>query len=256
MKVRAGVDLIDVHAYIGTFPDALGASTNVFGLLESMDRFGIQRAVVGSSASIHHDPVVGNRELAAALEGQSRLYGCWEGLPDSAGETGPAHEFVTTAIENRVVAFRIHPTLHGYDLNGPDLVDLLGELEDYGLPVFLDRDQASWGEVERLAFAHPLLSIVVSGIGYRELRQLAGVLKRHPNVHLDLVNFSSHQGLEWVVEEFGASRILFGTGAPLRDPAESVTRLLWSGLSSSDSRAIGGGNALSLLRMPVVAMRS
>jgi predicted TIM-barrel fold metal-dependent hydrolase len=66
-------------------------------------------------------------------------------------------------------------------------------------------------------------------------------------VHLDLSYLGSHLGLEWLVDRFGAGRLLFGTGAPVRDPADAVTRLLWSELPDADVAAIGAGNLSRLI---------
>jgi predicted TIM-barrel fold metal-dependent hydrolase len=53
--------------------------------------------------------------------------------------------------------------------------------------------------------------------------------------------------VEWLVRRFGAERLLFGTGTPEFDPAETVTRLLLSELSDVEVAAIGRSNALDLL---------
>jgi len=89
---------------------------------------------------------------------------------------------------------------------------------------------------------------VVGEVGYRSLRAIAGVLTRCDNVRLDLSHLASHCGLEWLVERFGAGRFLFGSGWPLRDPAEAVTRLLWSELDDAAVSQIGSGNARELFR--------
>jgi hypothetical protein len=44
--------------------------------------------------------------------------------------------------------------------------------------------------------------------------------------------------------------MLFGTGTPRRDPADAVTRLLWSELDDQAVRAIGSDNLRGLLGMP------
>jgi hypothetical protein len=64
------------------------------------------------------------------------------------------------------------------------------------------------------------------------------VLDRHANVHVDLSDLSSHEGLEWLCERFGPRRLIFGTGAPLRDAGEAVTRLLWSELDTDAVRQV------------------
>jgi predicted TIM-barrel fold metal-dependent hydrolase len=73
------------------------------------------------------------------------------------------------------------------------------------------------------------------------------VLERRPNVYLDLSDLSTHEGLEWLCARFGPDRLVFGTGAPRRDAAEAVTRLLWSDLDDAAVARIGHQNLDALL---------
>lgn len=244
--------LIDADAMLGRHPRRDTGTGSITEALDRMDRFGIAEAVVSHTLSWLHDPATGNRELLDLVAGRPRLRPCWVMLPDTCGETGTAAEFVAAALAGGVCAVRAYPADHGYDLAGGDCASMLAALADAGLPLLVDAAQAGWPTVESVAAAHPGLRVVVGGIGYRQLRQAAGVLSRTGNVHLGLANLSSHCGLEWLVERYGAGRIVFGTGAPLRDPAEAVTRLLWAELDDADVAAIGSGTLLGLLPVGAV----
>ncbi|WP_329424230.1 amidohydrolase family protein [Streptosporangium sp. NBC_01495] len=244
---RRGPVLIDADAMLGRHPARDVGTGSVVEALASMDRFGISEALVGHTLSWLHDPRTGNQALLELVAGQPRLLPCWVMLPDTCAETGTSAEFVSAALAGGVRAVRAYPVDHGYDLAGVDAAPVLEAIARAGLPLLLDATQTTWPQVEAVAVAHPHLTVVVGGLGYRVLRQVAGVLARTDNVHLGLANLSSHCGLEWLVERFGEQRLVFGTGAPTRDPAEAVTRLLWSELDDGAVSAIGGGNLRSLL---------
>ncbi|TMR99719.1 amidohydrolase family protein [Nonomuraea basaltis] len=243
--------LIDADAMLGRHPRRDVGGGTVAELLAAMDRVGIAEAVVGNTTSWLHDPARGNRELLALVDGQPRLSPCWVMLPDTCGETGGAAGFADTAVASGVRAVRAFPRDHGYDLAGTDTAAVLAALESVRLPLLLDAGQITWAAVERISCDHPGLRIVVGGAGYRMLRQIAGVLGRTAYVSVGLADLSSHLGLEWLAERFGAGRLVFGTGAPYRDPAEAVTRLLWSELGEAEVAAIGAGNLRRLLRREV-----
>jgi len=247
-RAEAGkrVRLTDVSMALGRHPRADAGSVSVKELLATMDGMGIATAVVSSLASRWHAPAAGNRELVELLAGVDRLRPCWTVLPDTCGEIGTAAEFVDQAGEAGVVAVRAFPADHRYTLDGPDLDDLHGELVRARLPLLVEASQTSWEAVEVVATRFGEHTLVVGDVGYRSLRSVAGVLSRCPNVYLDLSHLASHCGLEWLVERFGPGRFLFGTGWPLRDPAEAVTRLLWSELDDAAVRQIGSGNARDL----------
>ncbi|MEU0563800.1 amidohydrolase family protein [Nonomuraea sp. NPDC005983] len=241
--------LIDADAMLGRYPRRDVGTGSITEALARMDHYGIAEAVVSHTLSWLHDPATGNRELLDLVAGEPRLRPCWVMLPDTCGETGTPAQFVAAALEGGVCAVRAYPADHGYDLAGRDASTMLGALAEAGLPLLVDAPQLGWPAVEAIASAHPRLPVVVGALGYRLLRQAAGVLARTDNVYLGLANLSSHCGLEWLVERYGERRVVFGTGAPLRDPAEAVTRLLWAELDDGAVAAIGSGTLLGLLRL-------
>ncbi|HZX07294.1 amidohydrolase family protein [Kribbella sp.] len=236
--------LIDGDATIGRNPRTDVGTGTPEALLARMDRVGIRTAVVSHTAARWHDPQTGNHRLLPELHevGEGRLLPCWVGLPSRTGEVPAAGEFVAEARAAGVVAVRVYPEDHGYDLAGPDCAALVAAVAAAGMPLLVDLFQTSWAQIEALAGDHPELAIVVGGIGYRVLRRTAGVLERRPNVSVGTANFSNHLGIEWLSAEFGPERLVFGTGMPERDPAEAVTRLLWSELPDDAVAAIGAGN--------------
>ena len=238
--------LYDCNAMLGRWVTADTGDGTVAALTKTLDRYGIAAAVVAHTAAWRHDPATGNAQLLTELAGQTRLLPAWVGLPDSCGEVPPPAEFVAAARRYGVAAIRLYPADHGYRLTGSDCAALLDALTAARLPVLIDADQASYAEIEAVAAARPELPVVVCRTGYRALRELAGVFSRTSNVRVDLSYLGSHLGLEWLVERYGAHRVLFGTGWPLRDPADAVTRLLWSELSDADAARVGADNLAEL----------
>ncbi|HEX3814442.1 MAG TPA: amidohydrolase family protein [Mycobacteriales bacterium] len=239
--------LVDVDALLGRHPRRDVGLGTVGEMLSTMDRVGIAEAVVGHTISWLHDPVVGNRQLAGLIADEPRLRPSWVMLPDTCAEIGSPADFVAEALAAGVVAVRAYPNDHGYDLTGPDAGAVLDAVAAAGLPLLVDVLQASWPAIEAVATARPGWPVIACSPSYRALRRIAGVLDRAENVRLALSNFSTHCGVEWIVERFGPDRLLFGSGAPEHDPAEAVTRLLWSELDDDAVAAVGSGNLLTML---------
>lgn len=241
------VVLWDVNRFLGRWPTAELAYHDLAGLLADMDRLGIARAVVSHTDAWQHDPTTGNARLTAEIETASeevrnRLLPCWVIVPPVTREQGTPEE-LADALDRHAVRFaRLCPRDHNYSLVEPDAAEMLDLLERRRTIALIDADQTSWEEIDRVAAAHPQLSIIVCRTGYRSLRRMAGVLERRPNCFIDLSYFGSHQGVEWLVERFGKSRLIFGTGAPLVDGGGGVTRLLLAEISDEARSAIGQGN--------------
>lgn len=242
-----GVRLLDVAASLGRHPahDVGGGTPSA--MLAELDRYGIAAAVVTHSLATHHDPPVGNTRLLAEVLDEPRLHASWTVLPPTCGELPEGPGLVALARVSGVAMLTARPRSHGFDLAGPDLMPLLAAAAGQGLPVLVELGETDWSTLERIAEAHPDLWLILSDVGYRELRRLCGLLTRHPKVLVCTANLSGHLTLEFLVDRFGAHRLVFGTGQPVRDPAEAVVRLLWSELDDAQVREIGGENMRRLL---------
>lgn len=230
----------------GRLPGAVSSAA-----LEDLAGLGITGGLAAAVASMLHDCERGNYELAAELAAHPQWRLCWT-LTTDVGTTVPGMRAqVHGAQEAGAAAVTLYPRSHDFALDSLDPAWELLEAER--LPVLIDRPEIEWSELAALAGRHPDLPIVVSWIGYRELRRLAPLLHRHANLHLDTVNFSTHQGFDWFVSEFGAERLLFASGAPRRDPGEAIAQLAWSGLSDADVALVARGNAQRLFGAPPVS---
>jgi amidohydrolase family protein len=231
--------LYDANCRLGGYPWGIVAGATVPSLLSTMDQFGIERALVSHTTAWRHDPATGNRQVIEELDGQWRLRPCWVALPASCGELEPPDRFVAAALAAGVGAMRIYPTDHGFDLDDPDFAPYAAAFAEAGLPLLVDLAETNWRAIEAVATAHQRLKVIICQTGYRVLRKAAGVLDRTEHVYLDLSDLSTHEGLEWLATTVGPGRLVFGTGGPLRDPAEAVTRLLWSELTDDAVAMVG-----------------
>lgn len=237
----------DAHVIVGAHPEQPAVGPDQ--LHDHLRRYRFSGAMVEALASWLHDPLTGNAEASAAAEKLAELgvRPCWTAVPPTPGELGRLTDLVQEAEQRDVAAFRLFPQTHGYSITDPVWSPFFAELATRSVPLCLNRTEVSWHEIGRIADDHPDLLMIISLVGYRELRVAATMLARHRGLHLDLVNFAAHQGLEWLVEHYGSSRMLFATGFGLRDPGESLARLAWSDLSTADKHTIGSSNGQRLL---------
>ncbi|GAB3433528.1 amidohydrolase family protein [Flindersiella endophytica] len=243
--MTSGPELIDVHASVGAHPRAYANGSTAEELSESLRRLGIRAAVVGSTTAVWHDPVHGNADALDAGR-VAGLHPCVIAVPPTPEETDDTAALLADAVAAGAVAARIHPGTHDFDPLDPSMDAFYAKLVADQLPLTVELPEAGWPAIDRIADRWPELPVIVSALGYRALRQLAPVFRRHPNLHADTVNFATHEGWEWFVRQFGAERLLLGTGTPLRDPADVVARLQWSGLSAASRQLVGHDNALRL----------
>lgn len=82
-----------------------------------------------------------------------------------------------------------------------------------------------------------------SGASFKDARKAIEVAKQRKNVYLEITLTAVTYGvIEFMVEELGADRVVFGTDQPLRDPIPQFGWLAYTRLSEKDKRKIFGEN--------------
>jgi predicted TIM-barrel fold metal-dependent hydrolase len=250
----------DACAFIGRWPGEKLAFNNVDGLLSSMERLAIDRALVTHTIAWQNSPALGNRLLMEAIAGYPELEPCWVITPgldveDLGGEVALCEQLAQSGVR----AVRLYPREHVFSLLDRPTRKLLGELNRRNYLLIIDLDQiftqkglydydaASLDVLDGLCSDFPQLSILLTRVGYRAFHILFSLMQTHSNLHLDLSFLASHQGVETIVERLGANRLLFGTGQPFVDPGGAMLRLAKAGIAEEAIRQIASTNLEHLL---------
>jgi hypothetical protein len=239
--------VFDANCAVGPWPTEKPRYETVEGLLAEMERLGIQRALVSHTLARTYDPVQGNQILMDEIAGHEALLPCWTLLPPACGEMAPPDELLAEMAQAGVRAARFYPREHSYPLAEWQCGELFEALDRRRYVVLLDLAQASWGEIERICRTYSRLALVVTRVGYRELRPLFALLSAHSNLYCDLSNLSTYLGIEEILDRFGSERLLFGTGLPTADPGGPLARLGYTDAPPAALDAIAHGNLDRLL---------
>ncbi|WP_165949403.1 amidohydrolase family protein [Kribbella turkmenica] len=256
MSEDATTGWFDARIVTGAHPAALVPKSDPAAIAVHLDTYGMSGALVSSMASWLHDPVGGNAEASAVAHGLADrgVLACWTAVPPTPGELHSLDALVMQAVTEGVAAFRLYPRSHGYSPVDHAMDELYAALATNGLPLCVDVTEIDWHHLDHLATHFPTLPIILSNLGYRQLRSLWAAVRDHENLYVDLVDFAGHQAIEWLAARGLADRLLFATGLGLRDPGESIVRLAWSGLDDDTVAQIGAGTADRLFGIRRTAM--
>jgi len=219
------------------------------GLLAQMDYAGIARALVFHVWSQEWDPVGGNLKLLEEIEGHERLLPCFVGLPHATGELGDIAEFAAD-VRRRHGAVRLYPKLHQYSLGQWCMGPTFDALSEAGVPVLLEMAQTGWDELAGLLQRHPRLHVILLLTSYRINRHIFPLFEQFDNLHLETCTYQVMRGLEEVTRKYGPHRLIFGTGLPLLDAGGPVAQITYAELDDDAKQAIAGGNLARLLDLP------
>ncbi len=241
---------LDCNAFIGLPSKAVyGPAETADALVAKMDDAGIDRALVWHIAQ--HDCSVqdGNRILAEAIRGHDRLFGCWSVLPPVTGEM-IGDGFFGQMKRDRVVALRAFPEQHRFLLNGVAFGPFLDEVSERRIPLILSLAfGTTWPVVYGFLRDYPNITCVLCDLGTWSMDRMTWpLLDTYPNVYLETSMLSLHaRGLEATVERFGAQRLVFGSGFPMRYPEAPMLQLTHGEISDEEKRMIASGNMEGLI---------
>lgn len=242
------LEFFDCNARIGTWANPRPEHiTDVAGLLSTLDKAGIARALVHHSFAWQWDAVEGNRALRAELAGQDCLYPCFTALPPATGET-PPDELADLCLELHG-AVRAFPRDHQWRLAPWCAEDLFAVLTGASVPLFVELDQTGWDDVVATMREFPQLPLVLLNTSYRCDRFLYPLWDRGYNLLVGLDTYMPFRGLEDVCARFGPGRLLFATGLPERDPGAPIGLLTYSEIPQDDAARVAGLNLAHLLRL-------
>jgi predicted TIM-barrel fold metal-dependent hydrolase len=160
-------------------------------------------------------------------------------------------------ISQGVRAARIFHGSYHFPISDWCIGEVLDELAAHRVPTFLDpnpefdtvaSDKFDFDAIDVLCRSHPTLPVVLSEARFHSSnRLLYQLFAKYPNLHVELSGLWANHGIEFITEEFGASRLLFGTRMPIRDPGCAVAQVVYSDISDENKRLIAGESLRRML---------
>jgi len=218
-------------------------------ILAEMDFCGIDRALVWHIAQFDASPLLGNQLLADAIKDQPRLTGCWSLLPNQAHEFPPFEQFLAAMQHNRVKALRAFPLDHHFLLNRVAMGSWLEPMVDHRIPLFLSVARgANWEMAYNLLDEFPELVCVICDHGcWGEDRRFRPLIEQYPHVYIDTAQYLLDGGIEAFVADYGAERLLFGSGFPASYMGGMMLAIRHAQISEAATTAIASQNLERLL---------
>lgn len=220
-------------------------------LLSEMKYCGINAALVSHSLAYHYDPMYGNKLLLEELNKDSRFFGMWVLAPPGVFDMPETDEILKLIKKHNIKAVKLAPSKHAFDLSQEITCGFVRKLAQNKIPLFIEAD-----EKENPLFFHDLECmmekcsnpvITVQGLKWKENRRLWMLLKTFSNLRIEFSNLQSNRLIEEFMKEFGAERLLFGSGALAKSPGASKAFIDYSEISRQEKALIASGNLMKLL---------
>ncbi|HUW86961.1 MAG TPA: amidohydrolase family protein [Candidatus Paceibacterota bacterium] len=254
--INQSLEFFDCNTYIGQvsiprfFPERVTPEV----LLGELDRIGINQALVTHVAAREYSPAKGNDLLRDELANVERLSPCLTLLPHATGELWSPDVLREELRQRGAKAVRLFPglTLHRYPLDYRVVGELFEVLQDARVPVLVDfdlgrRDEMDWPGLYDINERYPELPMILIRPGGRSDRGLYPLLSRTKNVFVETGGYWAHRGLERICDQFGAERLVYGSGFPYWTLSGAAYHVATARISESERTAIASGNLKGIL---------
>lgn len=238
---------IDCNARIGTWSNPQPEQfADLEGLTAAWDRVGIDGGLAHHAWAWEWSPARGNETLLREIDGSARVRPCFVALPHATREIEPVLAFAQSVRQARG-AVRIFPAKHAWSTSDWCAGALFDALQTARVPLLVDVTEANWDAIAGILAGHPRLPVIVLESYYRVDRMLYPLMERYPLLHIEANTYAPFMGVEALAANFGAQRLVFGTGLPGLEAGGPMALVAYADISPEDRAKIAGGNLLRLL---------
>jgi len=223
-------------------------------LLEEMDHYGINEALVYHARQCDDSPAVGNEILADEIKGLDRLHGTFAILPPQTEELGSPETLLKKMKTKNIRAFWAFPAEHKYLMTRTALGPLYDLAIERNIPLFISVNEScggisGWYLVEKILSDAPDLALVVTEHGsWGHDRFFRPLIEKYENLYIDISRYELDGGINDFCSKYGAERLLFGTGFPKWNPGGPILMLAQADISTKEREMIASGNIEKMLR--------
>lgn len=119
----------------------------------------------------------------------------------------------------------------------------------FGLPLLTPCQRTGEASViGALAQRYDAATVLVDA-RYPHFSDVLAAMRRFDKLHIETSSLGGYRAIELIAAEFGAQRVLFGSGSPAATPRSPLDTILWSDMADEDKVAILGGNARKLFSL-------
>ena len=244
LNFKSSVPTFDACVALGRRFNRYVRSDTLEGLITTMDRAGVDKALAYSPHAIDFATVEGNELLMQQIAGEPRVVPQFVGNPtydDMDAFASQLHELAVRSV-------RMAPATHRYPFTDWVVGDWLEWLASENLPLWLDSKEFDPTQVHDTLKNHPDTPVVFSEVHYTQAAWSVPLLKSLPNTYIEISRFVVPDGYQKLIDKVGIDKVIFGSRFPDSSMAPPLYALHRMNLSDEDLQAVCSGNLERLLQ--------
>jgi len=245
--------VIDAHVHYGEKCEIFGFGVSEKDLIGTMDKVGIDKAIVQNPAGIP-DAMKGHDDIAAlARKYPGRIYGVCSINPIKYGIDKTLAEMERTVKKYDFKGVKVHTLAWSVAPSNPFSVQMVEKARDLGIIVIFHTGATYMGApslVEPVAKKYPDVTFLLNHAGWVHWYSEAEMVARYcENVVLE-TSWSAIYDIYSAVDKLGAERVMLGSDFPI-NMATEVAKYRSLGLPPEKERLVMGEAAAKAHNIPL-----
>lgn len=226
-----------------------GSFYKIEDLVNKMEYYGIEKALVYHSMAREYSPIVGNEMLMEEIKNYKQLIPVWCVMHHHTGEFYEPDDLKGKLKEKGIKAVCMFPGHSDQFFTTAEwnCGELFSMLEMNSIPLIVGLDQIGFDNLYNILNNHSALRVILTRTGYSADRNLYGLLKRFDNLYLETSGYKVHHCIEEILSRFGAHRLVFGSGMPMHSGGSAACTVNYSRISEEEKKMIASGNLEKIL---------
>ena len=217
-------------------------------ILLKMKEFGIERAVVHREEQFFNSPITANALLADDVAGTDNLWGIWTMLPHHCGEMHAPENILSEMKKNRIAGWQFFPAQNKYIFHRRVLKQWFELAEKNNIPLYIDFAFVSEKDLFDVMDEYQGLTVILRNAGvWPPDRILRPFLAEFPNAYMELSFYLVPDGIENLVSDGFAERILFSTRFQMSHAGGPMMMVKHAAISENEKSLIASGNLERIL---------
>jgi len=234
--------VIDAHTHVGTFGSWAQVSCTAEQLLQEMDQFNVEQAILFAPD---------NDLVKQAVEKYpNRLVGyVWP---------NPNQPFAVDLVKKAMrewgfKGIKLHPLLHAFLPTDNSVLPIMDVARNLRIPVAIHSGHAPFSlpwSIGELAEIYPDVRVVMLHMGHGHgvyIQAAIRTAKKYDNIILETSGMPMHTKIREAVDTIGEQRVVYGSDIPFHHTSVEMQRVKMAGLTEHELRLVLYENAKTLL---------
>jgi len=234
--------VIDAHTHVGTFGSWAQVACTAEQLLQEMDQFNVEQAILFAPDNNLVKQTVANYP--------NRLVGyVWPNPNDPTSV-----DLVKKAIrEWGFRGIKLHPLIHAFLPTDSSVLPIMDVARTLRIPVAIHSGHAPFSlpwSIGELAEIYPDVRIVMLHMGHGHgvyIQAAIRTAKKYDNIILETSGMPMHTKIREAVDTIGERRVVYGSDIPFHHTSVEMQRIKMAGLTERELRLVLYENAKTLL---------